>query len=68
MKTESKIMKILGNGKEIESNEIAKLIKLTYDTTASHLKKMTNERKLKRTARGKPWNYYYQLNKDYQTK
>ena len=74
MKTESKIIEILKNKGELQAHEITKLISLTYDTTVSHLKKMTEEGLLVREGRGEEknentnrrhWNYYYQLNENY---
>ncbi len=37
---------------------------LNYDPLSRHLKEMTEEGILKREARGKPWYFYYKLNKN----
>lgn len=73
---ESKILGILNKEGESEALLIASSIGLTYDTTAKYLKKMTEEGKIERKARGsflysdgrikypdkkKHWSYYYRL-------
>ena len=77
MKTRELIIKILKEEENLEAGDIARRIGLTYDTTSKHLKKMTEEGRLKRRTgerpeeyggiswRGgnKPWVYYYSLNK-----
>ena len=64
-KTKSKIMKLLENekGNWLKAPLISEKIGVSYETTSKNLKKMREERLLKREAFGRPWNYYYQLNK-----
>ena len=63
MKIEEKIINILRENGELESISISKELRLTYDSTAKHLKKMTEDGKIERRAIGKPWSYYYRLNR-----
>jgi len=63
MKTKDLILEVLKKHGELESGAISKLINLTYDTTSKHLKQMIEKGTLNRKAKGKPWNYYYTINK-----
>ncbi|MCK4522346.1 MAG: winged helix-turn-helix transcriptional regulator [Nanoarchaeota archaeon] len=70
-KTEGKILETLRKGEELDSIVIADKIGLTYNTTAKHLKKMTEERVIERKAEGKDgmvysdgkkhWTYHYSI-------
>ena len=51
---------------EIPCHEILKRferrgIPMIYDTLAKYLKMMTEEHKVKREAKGRPWQFYYRL-------
>lgn len=69
-KTESKILEILNKDNELKSYEIGRRLEelgssVTPDTIAKNLKRMTEEGKIIREARGNPWYYHYKLNKNY---
>jgi DNA-binding Lrp family transcriptional regulator len=55
---EDKIIEILRENKELEALLISEKLGLTYDTTSKHLKKMTQEGKIKRQAVP---SYHYKL-------
>jgi len=72
-KTESKILKILNENNELVSYKIDEKLEeigysVTPDTIAKNLKRMAEEEKIIRTARGKPWYYHYKLNKNCEEK
>lgn len=67
--TKNLVTKILKEKEELNSIQIIEELedrgcKITNDTLAKNLKEMTNSGELKRYAKGKPWYYYYKLNKD----
>ena len=60
---ENGIIEILTQNPDLEAKGILDELGrgMTYETLSAHLKRMTNEHKLVRVAKGKPWNYYYSL-------
>ncbi len=68
MKTKKLILEILEDKSELESSAIMREMEergrsISYDTLSRNLRSMAEEGLLIREAKGKPWNYYYQLNK-----
>ena len=65
-KLESEILNILKNTPDLETNQIGNQLAdmgfvMSYDRLSWHLKRMTDEEKLEREGKGRPWNYYYRL-------
>lgn len=67
--TRSKILEILEMEPNLASYQIMEKLNkegydVTNDTLDKNLKTMTKEGRLKRTAQGSPWRYYYNVNRE----
>ena len=63
---EKEILDILKNTPDLRTNQLISQLGdiglgTSYDRLSWHLKRMTEEGKLEREGKGRPWRYYYSL-------